>query len=169
MHFRFPASASLALLALLLLAGCGHKEISSIDRKTAANQMSEAQFAVTLKDLNRAEGLGLQATKLCPDNADYWFFLGTVQARLAKKSDAKSSYESAYSTYKDAYKATPKNSQIIVQEVYVLICLNRVDDAKSVLQKAIDDNPTDSGLKNFQTSGMIDRMVNDPSVKAISL
>ena len=98
------------------------------------------------------------------------FSLGTVQARLNKKSDAKSAYdEAARCAYKAAYKAAPTNDQLFVQELYVLMLMGRGDDAKSMLQKAVDANPSNYNLKNFSNSKAIDRMLADPGLKDLSI
>ena len=51
--------------------------ITPLERDKAANDMSEANFALTLKDWGRAEGLYAKATELCPDEGDAWVSLGS--------------------------------------------------------------------------------------------
>ena len=72
-----------ASAALLLAAGCKPKTkaITSLERKEAANLVSEARFAITLRDDARAEGLLAQAAQLCPDTGDYWLNLGMTRRR----------------------------------------------------------------------------------------
>ena len=151
------------------LAACSRKTISSIDRKEAANVISEAQFATTVKDFARAESLAQQAATLCPDTGDYWLLLGTLQVRNGKKSDAKASYRSALDAYKDQYKDAPTNSQLLIQQAYVLVLMGRPDDARAVIDKAHDRNPDDWGIKKLVESKVVDHMVSDPSLKALSL
>ena len=151
------------------LAGCSRKAISTLDRKEAANVISEAQFATTVRDLPRAETLALQAATLCPDTGDYWLLLGTLQVRNGKKGDAKSSYASALDAYKDQYKQAPGNSQLLIQQAYVLVLMGRPDDARAVIDKAHDRNPDDWGIKKLVESKVVDHMVADPSLKALSL
>ena len=88
---------ALAVLVVLGAAGCRPppKEITSLQRKEAATLVSEAEFALQLKDLARAEGLLAKAADLCPDTGKYWVDLGSVRVRLGKKDAARTAYLAA--------------------------------------------------------------------------
>ena len=103
---KAPYAVMLAALVLSSLTGCGRKEITVLQRKEAANLASEAQFASTLRDYARAEGLYAKAAELCPDNGEYWVVLGVTRKRLKDNSGAKKAYENAV----DAYGDVPPNS-----------------------------------------------------------
>jgi tetratricopeptide (TPR) repeat protein len=157
--------------ALFATAGCKPKarELSEPHRKEAANLVSEAQFAVTLRDFARAEPLFSQATKLCPDTGDYWINLGVTRRRLGNKSGAKTAYEGALNAYKEAQDVNPKVSEPHLQQVYVLALLGRVDDARKLLLKVQQKFPDDRIVRSFVENKQLDRIVGDAGFKEISL
>jgi len=169
--FAMRMMAPAALLGAIVLAGCRFhsREITSLQRKEAANLVSEAQFAVTLKDWSRAEGLFAQAAELCPDTGDYWVDLGMVRVRLGKRGEAKSDYASALSAFKDAVSADPSASQPVLQEIYTLVLMGRMDDARRVLEKERSRRPDDSDLRAFAESGRLDQIRTDPGFKEAAL
>jgi Flp pilus assembly protein TadD len=161
----------LVLTALFVTAGCKPKarEVSEPHRKEAANLVSEAQFALTLRDFARAEPLFDKATKLCPDTGEYWINLGVTRRRLGNKSGAKSAYEGALNAYREARDYNPKQSEPYLQEVYVLALLGRVDDARQALQKAQKNFPDDRAVRAFSDNKQLDRIIADPTFKDIGL
>jgi tetratricopeptide (TPR) repeat protein len=158
----------LILGAAAALAGCRAKEITPIDRAESANDVSEAEFAVTMKDWPRAEGLFAKAVEVCPDEADNWLNLGAVRMRMHDNSGARSAYKSALSAYADAFERDPTNSAPLLRRAYVLVLLGRVDDARSLIDKARDKYPDDRELRNFVEMKGVDRMVADPNLKELS-
>jgi tetratricopeptide (TPR) repeat protein len=162
------ARTALVLAAALALAGCARKQISAIDRDQAANMASEAEFAATVKEWSRAEGLYAQAAKLCPDTGDLWLALGVTRMHLGDHSGARDAYKAAASAYKDAFKADPTNSRAVGQRAYALIILGRADEARSAAQKALKDHPDDPLLKDLIDGGQLDRIIADPGIKEIS-
>jgi len=56
--------------------------------------VSEANFAVTIREWSRAEGLYTKAVKICPDSGDYWLDLGVVRMHLNDRGGARSAYKS---------------------------------------------------------------------------
>ena len=161
----------LTVLALLVTAGCKPKpkDISPLQRKEAANFVSEAQFALTLRDYARAEPLFEKAAKLCPDSGDYWVNLGVTRRRLGNKSGAKAAYESARSAYRDAYEIDAKQVESYLQEVYVLALLGKPDDARKLLETAQKKNPDNRVIRNFIEVKQLDRIVADAGFKEIAL
>jgi tetratricopeptide (TPR) repeat protein len=158
----------LVLAAAVALAGCRAKEITSIDRKEAANIVSEAEFAVTLKDWNRAEGLYAKAVALCPDQGETWVGLGVVRMRLHNPSAATDAYKSALSAYKDEIDRDPKNSLPVLRSASILVILGRADDARTLVAKAYEKSPDDRRLRNFIDVKGVDRIAADPGLKEIS-
>ena len=159
------------VLALLVVAGCKPKakDIPPLQRKEAANLVSEAQFAVTLHDYARAEPLLDRATKLCPDTGDYWISLGVVRRRQGNTSGAKQAYEQARSAFHDAYEIDSTQAEAALQAVYTLALLGRTDDARKALEKAAKKQPDSRPIRNFVDSKQLDRIVADPGFREIAL
>lgn len=164
-------SLVLVSVALLLGTGCGRKgkDITELERKEAANLVSEAQFALTLRDFARAEPLLARAAELCPDTGDYWLSLGVTRVRLGNKAGAKSAYEEALSVYRDRYDNDAKQTDAVLQQVYVLALLGRPDDARQTLEKAHKKDPESRGLRMFVEDRQIDRILEDPAFKEVAL
>ena len=159
----------LLILSAVFAAGCGRKEITSLQRKEAANIASEAQFALTLRDYARSEPLLTKATTLCPDTPEYWQSLGAVRRRLDNRSGAQQAYEQMRDAARDQYKRDDKNSNALLQQVYALALLGRADDARSLLEKAQKDHPDDRALGAFVDGKQLDRILADPAFKDIAL
>lgn len=158
----------LLLLALsVLAAGCGPK-VSPLQRKEAANLVSEAQFATTLRDWTRAEELLAKATALCPDNGEYWLNLGSVRRRLDNTAGARKAYEQAASAYEDAYKADPKDPQPLMQQIYVYALLNQEKKALKVLERAQKEHGDNPGVRSF-TAESLKRIQADPNFKELAI
>ena len=150
---------ALAVLVLFGMAGCSpkSKEITSLQRKEAATVASEAQFALQLKDLARAEGLMVKAADLCPDTGKYWVDLGSIRVRLGKKDSARTAYQGALKAYEgeaaNAKAGAAPDPGPWLQQVYVLALLGRVDDARSVLAKAQKKFPESRAVRSFAPAG----------------
>ncbi len=98
--------------------------------------VSEAEFAVSVKEWPRAEGLYTSATTLCPDDPDIWVKLGVARMRLGNHSGARDAFKSGAAAYKDAIKANPANTQLVVRLAYVYVVLGRPDEARDLVAKA---------------------------------
>jgi tetratricopeptide (TPR) repeat protein len=159
----------LLLLSAVFTAGCGRKEITSLQRKEAANIASEAQFAFTLRNYARAEPLLIKATALCPDTPEYWQSLGVVRRRLDNRAGAKQAYEQMRDAARDQYKADDKKTEALLQQVYALALLGRADDARSLLEKAQKNHPDDRALGAFADGKQLDRILANPAFKDIAL
>jgi len=164
-------SRTLVLLFILagLFTGCSKKEVTSLQRKQGASLASEASFAATLHDYARAESLLTEAVKVCPDTPAYWLSLGSVRRRLGNRSGAKDAYEEMLEVVKDRYKQDSKDPGPLLQQVYALALLGRMDDAKDALAKAQKNHPTDRAVRGFVESKQLDRLPDDPTFKEISL
>jgi Flp pilus assembly protein TadD len=154
--------------AALALCACHHREITKTEREQAANMSSEADFAVTVREWSRAEGLYAKAAALCPDTGDYWVSLGIVRMRLNDHGGARSAYKSAITAYSDAFGRTPANAQNVIREAYVLVVIGRADEARSILDKARAKNPGDRVLRSFFENHGLDKMISDPGLKGLS-
>jgi tetratricopeptide (TPR) repeat protein len=163
----------LRLLAgfLVLLGAACHpkpKEITPLERKTAANFESEAQFAMTVRDFVRAADLYEKAAALCPDNAEYWMGLGVSRRQLEQRPAAVKAYESALKVYRDAYARDSKDPQPLLQQVYVLALLGRVDEARDTLNKVRAAHGDNAAVRNL-TEQALTQMLADPAFKANAL
>jgi Flp pilus assembly protein TadD len=159
---------ALVLAAMLVVAGCRAKQITKLERDEAANDVSDANFAVTIRDWARAEGMYAKAAALCPDEGDVWMNLGIVRMRMHNSGDARSAYKSALSAYVDSYRANPANSATVLRRAYVLAVLGRADDARAVVAAAAAKAPDDRRLQGFVEAKGVDKMLADPALKEIS-
>jgi len=158
-------------VTLLALGGCKPKaaEITSLQRKEAANIVSEAQFAMSLRDYARAEGLLAKATALEFDNGNYWVSLGSMRVRLGQRPAAKKAYESALGAFEAAYAQDQKLTQSYLQQVYALALLGRVDDARKLLAKVEQKHADDSSVRAFVQGKQLDAMLKSALFKEIAL
>lgn len=159
---------ALAAAAMLLLSGCRAKEISKEQRDQALLDASDADFAVTIHDYQRAEGMFAKAVELCPDEGDVWMKLGVVRVRLKNPDGAREAYKSALKAFKDGYKATPSDSSLVLRRAYVLVILGRGDEARSVVSDAGAKAPDDRRLQEFIQANGVDKMLADPAIKQLS-
>lgn len=168
MKLRYPC----IILAVAVLAafGCAKKkEVSPSDRKKAESYVSEAQFALTIRDLPRAEGLYVQATTACPDDGAYWVGLGTTRMRMGQRDSAKAAYQAAYKAYDEKRRENKKDSEAAMQQMYVLLLLGRIDEARSMQTKIQSQFPDDRDVRAFIEGKQLDRMIADPRFKEIGL
>lgn len=161
----------LAALVLAIGSGCGakKKEISSLDRKKAAAAVSEAEFALTVREYPRAEGLYAQAAALCPDTGDYWLALGSTRMKLGQRDGAKSAYKSALSAYEDSAKQDKTNPAPALQQITALALLGRTDDARSLMEKLPARFPDNRQVRNFVEAKQLDQLLADPRFKEVAL
>ena len=158
-------------VALLGAAGCGRrtKEITSLQRKEAVSLVSEAEFAMSVRDLPRAEKLLAKVTALCPDTGEYWIGLGSIRMRMGNRDGAKAAYESALLVYQDAASKEKADGTPVLQQVHALALLGRVDEAKKVVEKAQKKLPNDRLIREFVQGRQLDIMLADPVFKEMSL
>ncbi len=168
---RFPTVLVASCALALGVAGCGggQKEISELDRKQAAHHASEAQFALTLRDLPRAEESLAKAVALTPDDGALWVSLGATRVRQGRKDLAKQAYQGALKAYEDDAKKEKTNAEPWLKQVYVLALLGRKDDARAVLGKTAKQFPEQRNVKLFVEGKQLDAMLSDPKFKEMAL
>lgn len=169
MHRARRWSLLLLGLAAGFTAGCSRREVTPLQRKQAANLVSEAGFAITLRDYARAEGLLTSAVAVCPDAPEYWLNLGSVRRRLGNRPGAKAAYESMLDLLKDTYRRNAKDPSPLLQSVYVLALLGRLDDARDALAQARKNHPDDRAVRLFVENKQLERLPDDPTFKEIAL
>ena len=168
-----PTLRTLVCLGLVLglVTGCGgkKKEITSLQRKEAATLDSEAQFALTLKDYARAEGLLAKAAELTPDNADLWLRLGMTRMRIEQREPARAAYKRGLDALREAAAEQKDNADLLLQQVTALALLGRQDEAKKLVEKLGKDFPQHRAVRAFIDGRTLDRMLADPQFKALAL
>jgi len=158
------------LSAFSFSLGCGKKkEITSLQRKEAATLVSEADFAITLRDYKRAEGLLTKATSLASDNASYWIALGTVRVRLGQRETAKTAYQRGLKELEDFVAANKTDVSAVLEQVSALALLGRVNEARAFLEKLPARFPGNSQVRSFIERKQLDQMIADPKFKEIAL
>lgn len=163
---------SIMIAGALLLAGCGPKssKVTPNQRKEAAALVSEAEFALSVRDAARAEGLMEKAVALCPDTGDYWLSLGQLRVRGGNRSGAKAAYQAALKAYEYDASANPRMyTPAVLRQVYVLALLGRTDDARAVLAKAQKIRPDDRDLRAFADNKQLDQMLTTAAFKEVAL
>lgn len=163
--------ALLLAAALALLAGCKPraKQITDLQRKEAAHLDSEAQFAVTMRQWERAEGLYAKATQICPDTGQYWMNLGATRVRGGKKDAARDAYKSALKAFENEAAEKKEEVEPLLGQIRVLALLGRVDDSRAVLEKAAKRFPNDRMVRALREDKNFDRMIADPAFKQDAL
>lgn len=164
-------AAILGALLILIAGGCKPKaaDITSLQRKEAANLVSEAQFAMSIRDYARAEGLLTKATALEFDNGNYWISLGSMRVRLGQRPSAKAAYESALHAFEAAYKLKPTVAQPYLQQVYALALLGRADDARALLIKVEKAHSSDPSVRTFVQGRQLESMLTSQMFKEVAL
>ena len=95
--------------------------------------------------------------------------LCAVRRRMGNRAGAKDAYEKMRDEAHDLYKRDDKNTEALLQEVYALALLGRVDDARDVLTKARKKHPENRQLNVFSDSRQFDRILEDPAFKELAL
>jgi Flp pilus assembly protein TadD len=151
--------------------GCGAKrqEVTERQRKEAAHLVSEADFAMTLRDWARAEGVLAKAVELAPDTGQYWVSLGSTRMRLSNRAGARAAYQGALQAFQDEAKANESDLEPWMQQVYVLALLGRRDDARALLQKVARRFPESRSLRSFVEGKKFDAMLADPEFTKMAL
>ena len=158
--------------SLLVSAGCKpavqSKDITPLQRKQAASFGSEADFAVTLKDLPRAEGLYKKATELCPDMPPYWESLGVTQRKMGNLQGARVAYGEALALHEDHYRQG-RNPDDLLQQAWLLALLGRDGEAAKLLQKARASHPDDLRVRQAADPKWLESLHGNAAFKAIAL
>jgi tetratricopeptide (TPR) repeat protein len=160
---------SLPGLVLGLALGCTQrKEVTERDRKEAAYLASEAQFAVTIQEWARAEGLLAKAVKVAP-TGDYWLSLGATRLRLNNRAGAKEAYQAALKAY--AFDSARKNAvaEPWVKQAYVLALLGREDESRAMLAKAAQLFPKDVKVRALADAKEFEKMISSQNFKDMAL
>ena len=165
--------------ACLLLAACSEKpadkaaagqpkEVPKIVAAEAANLVSEAAFALQIRDYARAENSLARAVELRPDIPDWWSSLGSARKRQAKIGDARSAYKKALALYKKRYAATVDVADL-QQQLIMLVLLGREDEARKLLERSCQKQPDQLMLKRLSDGKIVDQLLRDPNIQQLKL
>jgi tetratricopeptide (TPR) repeat protein len=168
---KFRLGVCLCVAALALgTGGCGaKKKITDLQRKEAAHMASEAEFAITVRDWPRAEGLLAKAVQVCPDTGQYWLSLGTARIRAGNKNGAKEAYQGALRAFEGEADANKNDPEPWLRQAYVLGLLGRIDDGRALLDKALKKFPADRTVRSFVENKQFDKLIAQPDFKQIAL
>lgn len=155
----------------VLLGGCKDKpkEIPKVALAEAAQDVSEAEFALQIRDYARAENLLSKAVELNPEEPRYWLQLGAARKKLANTRGAKKAYERARDVLKAQYRRDKSSAGPLFAEMEVCVLLGKPGDAKSVYERVVKDHGNDPEVKNFVEGHMFDKLLEDPNLKAMAL
>ena len=168
-RFEPFGSASIAAVVLMFVFGCSpRKETTERDRKEAAFLVSEAQFAMTVREWTRAEGLLDKAVKVAPQG-DYYLSLGAVRMQLKNRSGAKQAYELALNAFQHESARNNKSPEPWIKQVYVLGLLGRKGESKSMIEKATKIFPNDPKIRALTDPKELERIFSTQSFKDMAL
>ncbi|CAM2991612.1 tetratricopeptide repeat protein [Rariglobus hedericola] len=160
----------LACAALLVSAGCSKKpkEVPAAIKAEAATLMSEAQFAMQIREYSRAEELTQRALKLRDDVPEYWVSLGMVRRKQDNKDGARKAYKHALELHIDRYKADKKPEEL-AQQAFVLGLLGKTEDAVKLLEKGLKEYPDSDIMKKMADPRGLQRTFKSPEFKDLSV
>jgi tetratricopeptide (TPR) repeat protein len=160
---------SLAAFTLLAVSGCARrKEVTERDRKEAAFLISEAQFAMTVREWARAEGLLVKAVAVAPQG-DSWLSLGGVRMRLNNRDGAREAYQSALKAFEQESAQNYKASEPWVKQAFVLGLLGRKSDSQAVIARAAKIFPNDAKIRALTDPKELERMFSTQNFKEMAL
>lgn len=167
----------LSLATVLVFTGCGRKtpspvaakEATKAQKAEAALALSEAEFAIQVRDHARAEPLLAKAVALVGDNPDHWLMLGATRKRLANTNGARDAYRQALTLLEKEARDAPDNFVLVMEQVHVHALLGQADKARALLEKTAKAHPDNRDLQNFIKGNGLDRLLKDPGFKEIAL
>jgi tetratricopeptide (TPR) repeat protein len=169
MNFVPKGRIAIGMAVLVLTAGCGPKRVlTEHDRREAAHLVSEAQFAMSVREWPRAEGLLAKAVKIDPEG-DTLLTLGAARVRQGNRAGAKEAYQAALKAYENDAARFATRSDPWLKRAYVLALLGRRDDARTVIEKASRQFPNDSKVRVLMDPKEFERMITAQNFKDMAL
>jgi tetratricopeptide (TPR) repeat protein len=155
--------------ALVLTLGCApRKQATERERKEAAHMVSEAQFAITIREWSRAEDLLAKAVKIAP-SGDYWLSLGATRVRLNNRPGAKDAYQSALKSYEEDSARNNAISEPLLMQAYVFALLGRHDASRAMIEKAAKRFPDDGNVRPLTDPKEFEKMLSSQKFKDMAL
>lgn len=157
-------------LVLALLAGCKGKpkELSPTEKLAVENLISEAQFALQIREYSRAEELFQRAITLREDFPEYWVLLGMARRRQDNLDGARKAYKHALELHKERYDREKKDEDL-AQQAWVLALLGRTDDALKFLEQSLKDHPDSAVLRQMADPRGLPRTFQTAQFKELAL
>lgn len=178
MKTRFLTTLGLGLLLPFVLVSCSDKSkartpgtpkvVAKAVEAEAENMISDAMFAMQVRDYARAEKGFARAVELRPDVPDWWESLGAIRKMQGKTGDARSAYKKALALWEDYYDET-SDPQFGMHKVVLLVILDKADEARSVVEKMGKKHPNDQALQTFIKNKGLERMIASPDMQARKL
>ena len=140
----------ICVTTLALAAGCTKKlkEVDPQAEKEAKLLMSEAQFAMSIREYPRAEELIRRSIKLTDEVPEYWVSLGMTLRKQDNKDEARKAYKRALELHTLRYEISKKPEEL-AQQAFVLGLLGKTDDALKVLEKGLKEYPDSPVMKKM--------------------
>jgi tetratricopeptide (TPR) repeat protein len=160
--------SSLVFIALLLaLVACNRKEVevSSVARAEAMHLATEAQLQTRLRDYAEAEKSLARAVELDPTVSDYWSALGRNRALKGDKSGAKKAYKRELELCEKEAEKSPKDAEAQLTQLRPLVLLNRVGEARKLIEKISREHPDNAELKRLAENKEFEKMIADPQIQ----
>ena len=155
---------------LALGAGCSkkNKEVPSGIKAEAASLVSEAQFAMQIREFSRAEELMQRALKLREDMPEYWVTLGMARRRQNNRDGARKAYKTALELHTARYKDAHLPEEL-AQQAFVLALLGRGDEALALLNQGLKDHPNNPVMQKMADPRGLPRTFKTEEFKALAL
>jgi tetratricopeptide (TPR) repeat protein len=160
--------SSITFVAVLLaLAACKPKpvEVSSVARAEALHLATEAQTQTLLRDHAAAEKALARAVELDPTDPGFWSALGRSRMMLGDKSGAKKAYKRELELCEKEAKEKPKDVEAQLSQIRPLVLLNRVDDARKLIEKTARAHPENAQLKRLSEGKELEALLADPKIQ----
>jgi tetratricopeptide (TPR) repeat protein len=160
----------LALAALTVIPACKKKprEYTASEKAQAANYVSEAQFAMQIREFARAEELFQKATTIRDDFPEYWVALGMARRRQDNVKGARQAYEKALGLHTERYQSD-KRPEELVQQAWVTALLGKTDAALKLLQEGSKVHPENETLRKMSTPQGLPRTFQTSQFKDLAL
>jgi tetratricopeptide (TPR) repeat protein len=137
-------------VTVLLAAGCSKKvkEVPEVTKMEAATLISEAQFAMSIREYGRAEELIQRAIDLTDEVPEYWVSLGMTRRKQDNTDGARKAYKRALELHKERYEESKKPEEL-AQQAFVLALLGKTDEALKVLENGLKQYPDSPAMKKM--------------------
>lgn len=157
-------------VSVLFSAGCSkkRKEVPDSVKAEAATLVSEAQFAMQIREYSRAEELIQKALKLRDDVPEYWVTLGMVRRKQDNKSGARKAYEEALELHTARFNEE-KSAEQLSQRAFVLGLLGKTPEALKLLEEGLKQFPDSAVMKKMADPRGLPRTFQTADFKSLSI
>lgn len=160
----------LACVVALVAVGCSKKskEVPAAVKAEAETLLSEAQFAMQIREFSRAEELIERAIKLRDDMPEYWVSLGMARRKQDDTGGARKAYKKALGLHVARYKAD-KTPEELAQQAFVLALLGQREEALKILEQGLKEFPDSQVMKKMADPRGLPRTFETAEFKALML